>query len=194
MKVPAPTPTLVPTAPISILVMMGRWELSDSDQQQLLQMAQADPVEEVILLGKMEEELPPILQHEPRLRQFQVNSCTPSLMAEAGAFEARAEVLLVLKTVSCLNRQALDGILLALKEGYEFGGLIRERNRWQTSLLKMGTAYCRGLFWFGFSHAYFMSKRVFYQSGGFKQNGKLVSFRELLCKQEQLSPYKFIIY
>ena len=88
----------------------------------------------------------------------------------------------------------LNAIPLAVAKGYEFGGLIAGSNRWWKGLMKLTTAYCSGLCWFRFSQGYFVSRKVYHQSGGFKYNGQTIPFFELLSKQRKLSPYTFLFF
>jgi hypothetical protein len=182
------------TAPaaLSVVVLVRHWPLSDSYQQQLLALAQLEVVHELILVGKQMQELPPLLIKEPKLRSFQLNSDSSFLMAEAGAFEAAADVLVILQQGVKLSAQMLQKIPLTVAEGYEFGGLIAQRNRWWTGILKLATASCKGLCWFRLSQGYFASRKIYHHSGGFKQDGRMISFFELLCKQQKLSPYTFL--
>lgn len=190
-----PAPKNDPATSLSVMVLVDHWPLKERYQDQLLELAQAGAVQELILLSKqLPEQLPPQLEKEPKLRHFQLSSDSLSLMAEAGVFEACADVLLLLKQGVSLPTQALQAIKEAEAEGFHFGGLIRKRNSWWVSFLKMATVYCKGLFWFRFSQGYFVSRKVYHQSGGFKHNGKLRSFFELLCKQQQLSSYTFILF
>lgn len=181
-------------ATLSMVVLARHWPLSDSYQQKLLTLVHLEVVYELILVGKQMQELPPLLIKEPKLRSFQLNSDSPFLMAEAGAFEAAADVLVILKQGVNLSAQMLQKIPLAVAKGYEFGGLIARSNRWWTGFLKLATAHYKGLFWFRLSQGYFVSRKVYYQSGGFKYNGKLLSFFQLLCKQQKLSSYTFLFF
>lgn len=198
MKAHAPyrhAPKDHPAFRLSVLILLSHWPLKESSQKQLLELAHAKTVQELILLSKqLPEQLPSQLEKEPKLRYFQLSSDSLSLMAEAGIFEACADVLLILKQDVSLPTQALQAIKEAEAEGFHFGGLIRKRNSWWMSFLKMATVYCKSLFWFRFSQGYFVSRKVYHQSGGFKHNGKLRSFFELLCRQQQLSSYTFILF
>ena len=179
---------------ISVLVLISNWQMPESYQQQLKEVARSADVLEIILVGKQAENIPPLLKEEPKMRHFQISCCSPSLMAEAGAFEASAEVLVILKQGVILPARALGEIPQAITEGCLFGGFIKSKNRWSAAFLKMAAVKCKGLFWFKITDAYFMSRQVYHHSGGFKHDGKLASFSELLCKQRQLSPYKFIFF
>lgn len=179
-------------ATLSVVVLARHWPLSDSYQQQLLALAHLEVVHELILVGKQMQELPPLLIKDPKLRSFQLDSDSPFLMAEAGAFEAAADVLVILKQGVHLSGQMLQKIPLAVAKGYEFGGLIARSNRLWTGFLKLATAYCKGVFWFRLSQGYFVSRKVYHHSGGFKQDGRMISFFELLCKQQKLSRYTFL--
>ena len=95
-------------ATLSVLVPISYWPLSDSYQQQLLALVQVEVVYELILIGKQVQELLPPLIKEPKVRFFQLNSGSPTLMAEAGAFEAGADVLVILKLrrkAACTNAE-----------------------------------------------------------------------------------------
>lgn len=157
-------------------------------------MARIGMVEEVILIGSRIAEFPDLLKKEPKLRIYQLSYDSFPLMAEAGAFEASAETLVILKQGTLLAEKTLNEIPQTISGGFEFGGLIKSKNRWSAAFLKMAAVKCKGLFWFKITEGYFMSRQVYHHSGGFKHDGKLVSFSDLLCKQQQLSPYKFIFF
>ncbi len=192
MKKQVTTQDCTASTSVSLVVLIRHWPLSIPYQQQLLAMANIVEVHELILVGKHIRELPIVLSNEPKLRSFQLHTSAYFLMAEVGAFEATADVLVILKQGVNLSAQMLQKIPFIVTKGYAFGGLISLRYRWWTSFLKQATIYCKGLFWFRLSQGYFVSRKVYYQSGGFKNNGKLLSFFELLCKQEKLSNYTFL--
>jgi hypothetical protein len=180
---------------ISVLVLLSHCPLTERYQKQLQALARAETVQELILLSKqLPDQLSPHLKKEPKLRHLQLHSDSLSLMAEAGVFEACADVLLILKQDVSLSAPDLQAIIEPEAEGYGFGGLIRKRNSCWAGFLKMATVHCKGLFWFRLSQGYFVSRKVYHQSGGFKHNGRLRSFFELLCRQQKLSSYTFIIY
>lgn len=181
-------------ATISVLVLIRYWTLSESDQQQLLTLARLKEVHELILLGKQMQELAPALIKEPKLRFFQFTSGSPSLMAEAGAFEADADVLVILKQGISLSAKMLQKIPLAVANGYEFGGLVARGKPWWIGFLKLATVYCKGLGWFRLCQGYFVTRKVYHRSGGFKNDGLSISFLELLKKQQRLSPYTFLFF
>jgi hypothetical protein len=189
-----PAPKDSPVSSMSVLVLVSHWPLTERYQEQLKALAQADVVQELILFGKEVQELPLSLAGEAKLRSYQLPSASLPLMTEAAAFEARAEVLLVLKQGVSLPEQTLQAIPPAVAKGYYFGGLIGRRNRWWFSFLKVATIYCKGLFWFHLCKGYFVSRKVYHHSGGFKQNGRLISFSELLCRQKKLSRYTYIFF
>lgn len=190
-----PAPQSSPATSLSLLVLVSHWPLEKPYQEQLSVLMQAEDVRELILLSKqLPERLLPQLAKEPKLRYFQLSSGSFPLMAEAGAFEAAADVLVILKQDVSLPEQALQTIREAGVDGVHFGGLIRKRNRLLERVLEMVTVYCKGLFWFRFCQGYFVSRQVYHQSGGFKQNGRLLSFFELLCRQQKLSSYTFILF
>lgn len=187
------TPSKPPeSASLSVLVLIRHWPLSNIYQQQLLVLSRLKGLHELILVGKQKHGLPAELEQEPKIRFFQLNSASPALMAEAAAFEANADVLVILKQGVSLPAQMLQTIPLAIAQGYEFGGLLTGSRRWWTGLLKLATIHCKGLFWFRLSQGYFVSQKVFHNSGGFKYNGRLISFFELLCKQQKLARYTFL--
>lgn len=179
-------------ATISVLVLVPQWPLSYRYQQQLLILAQFEVVHELILPVNQRQELPPLLKKEPKLRSFQLTSDSFSHMAEAGAFEADADALLILKQDLELSAKMLQEIPLAISRGFEFGGLIKGSKRWWSGLLKLATYYCKGLCWFHLCQGYFMSRKIYHHSGGFKEDGRLISFFELLCKQQKISSYTFL--
>lgn len=183
---------MINKARISVLVLISTCQWPESYQKQLLEIAHAADVLEIILVGIQVQELPLLLKKEPKLRHFQICCDSPLLMTEAAAFEARAEVLVILKQGVILTATALEEIPLAVIEGCLFGGFIKSKNRWNAALLKLAAVKCKGLFWFKLTAGYFMSRQVYHHAGGFKQDGRLISFSELFCKQQQLSPYKFI--
>lgn len=184
----------LPSTGLSILVLVSNWKLSEDYQAQLVAMAKVRMVEEVIMVGSQVEDFPALLRQESKIRPFQLHSGPLPLMAEAGAFEARGDILVILKQEAILAEKTLQEISEAISEGYEFGGFLRKNHSWYTAFLKMATVKCKGLFWFHITHGYYMSQKVYQLSGGFKQNGKLSSFFDLLCRQQQISPYKFILF
>ena len=179
-------------ASLSVLVLIRHWPLSDSYQQQLLVLAHLEVVHELILVGKQIQDLPPQLIKESKIRSFQLTSGSLSMIAEAGAFEAEADVLVILKQSVNIFAKMLQKVPLAVGRGYEFGGLVAGRNRWWIGFLKMATVYCKGLCWFRLCQGYFVSRKIYHQSGGFKQNGRLISFSELLGKQQKISRFTFL--
>lgn len=182
------------TAPLSVLVLINSWPLAEDYQAQLLSIAQVAVVQELILVGKQVQELPSMLAGESKLRSYELNSGSLSLMAEAAAFEAGAEVLVILEQDVILPQQALQAIPQAIADGCHFGGLIPARSRWWWGFLKIATVSCKGLFWFRLIHGYFVSRKIYHHSGGFKQDGQLITFSKLLCKQKRLSRYTFLFY
>lgn len=176
------------------MVLINNWQLPENYQKKLLEIAHAADVFEIILVGNKSHEVPSLLKKEPKIRHCQVCGDSPLLMAEAAAFEASAEVLVILKQGVMLTAQAIREIPLAIIEGYLFGGFIKSKSRWSAALLKIATIKCKGFFWFRITKGYFMSRQVYHHAGGFKQNGRLISFSELLCKQQKLSPYKLIVF
>lgn len=187
-------PKATPTATISLLVLISRWPLSEGYQAQLKVLAQTAVVQELILVGKEVQELPLLLAGEAKLRTYQLNSGSLPLMTEAAAFEAGAEVLVILEQGVSLPEQALQAIPGAIAAGYFFGGLIRGRTRWWCGFLEKATVYCKCLLWFRLIQGYFISKKVYHHSGGFKQDGRLITFSQLLCKQKKLSRYTFLFF
>lgn len=184
-----------PATSISILLPVGHWPLKESYQEMLKELAQTEAVLEIILLSKkLPEQLLPQLVKESKLRYFQLDSGSLNLMTEAGAFEAVADVLVILKQEVRLPAQALQRIREAVAQGYHFGGLIGKRNRWWVGFLKIATAYCKGLLWFRLCQGFFVDRKLYHQSGGFKQDGRLISFFELLCRQQRLSRYTFLFF
>jgi hypothetical protein len=92
-----PSPKDSPVSSMSVLVLVSHWPLTERYQKQLKALAQVDVVQELILFGKEVQELPLSLAGELKLRSYQLPSASLPLMTEAAAFEAGAEVLLVLK-------------------------------------------------------------------------------------------------
>lgn len=76
-------------------------------QHQSVAIAGVKEVQEVFLIGKHAQELPELLNNELKLKYFQITSVSLPLMAEAGVFEAQAEVLVLLKQGVCLHAQTL---------------------------------------------------------------------------------------
>jgi hypothetical protein len=193
-----PSQALIPKAPpaatISVLVLMRHWLLSQSEQEQLLGLTQLGVVKELILVGKDVQILPASLSGQEKLRCLQLNSSSQALLTEAGAFEAGAEVLVILKQGVSLPELTLQSVTAAVAGGCHFGGFIPHSKRWWAGLLNGVIMHCKGLCWFRLSRGYFVSRRVYHHSGGFKNDGRLISFFELLCRQEKLSRYTFIFY
>ena len=188
------TPKATSTVTISVLVLISRWPLAEDYQTQLIALAQVAVVQELILVGKQVQELPSLLAGEAKLRCYQLDSGSLPLMIEAGAVEAGAEVLVILEQDVILPLQALQVIPQAIEAGCHFGGLIRGGSRWWWGFLKKVTVCCKGLFWFRHVQGYFVSKKFYHHSGGFKQDGRLITFSQLLCKQKKLSRYTFLIF
>lgn len=138
--------------------------------------------------------LPATLAGQEKLRCLQLNSRSQALLTEAGAFEAGAEVLVILKQGVSLPELSLQSITAAVAGGCHFGGFIPRSKRWWAGMLKSVIIHCKVLFWFRLSKGYFVSRRVYHHSGGFKNDGRLISFFELLCRQEKLSRYTFLFY
>ncbi len=105
------------TATLSVLVLIRRWLLAEEYQAQLKALARVPVVQELILVGKQVQELPVLLASEAKLRSYQLHSDSLSLMVEAAAFEAGAEVLVILEQDVILPQQALLAIPQALEEG-----------------------------------------------------------------------------
>jgi hypothetical protein len=197
MKKQTPSPSVsmpAHTASLSVLVLMHHWRLSAGEQQQLLALAQCGLVQELILVGREVQELPAGLAGQEKLRCFQLDSSSQALLTEAGAFEAGAEVLVILQQGIGLPEPALHAVGAAVAGGCHFGGFIPRSRRWWAGLLKSATVHCKGLFWFHLTRGYFVSRKVYHHSGGFKNDGRLISFFELLCRQEKLSRYTFLFY
>jgi hypothetical protein len=115
------------TATLSVLVLIRRWPLAEEYQAQLIALARLAVVQELILVGKQVQELPVLLAVEAKLHSYQLYSGSLPLMAEVAAFEAGAEVLVILEQDVLLPLQALQAIPQAIAAGCYFGGLIRAR-------------------------------------------------------------------
>lgn len=61
-------------------------------------------------------------------------------------------------------------------------------------MLKKTIMSVKGLAWFWLSRGYFVSRKLYQLSGGFKYDGKEISFYKLLSKQEKRSRYSFLFY
>lgn len=131
--------------------------IKESYQEKLKELAQTEAVLEIILLSKkLPEQLLPQLVKESKLRYFQLDSGSLNLMTEAGAFEAVADLLVVLKQGVNLPAQALLTIPMAVAQGYHFGGLIGKRNHWWVGFLEIADVYCKGLLWFRLYQGFFV--------------------------------------
>lgn len=183
-----------PSASLSVLVLISSWPLEEAYQAQLKTLAQNAVVQELILVGEYVQELPLLLAGEAKLRSYTLNSGSLSLMAEAAAFEAGAEVLVILEQNVILPPKTLQTIPATIAEGCQFGGLIQGRSRWWRGLLRGATVYCKCLLWFRLIQGYFVSRTIYHHSGGFKQDGRLITFSQLLCKQKKLSRYTFLFF
>ena len=179
---------------ISLLVLIRQWQLPLYYQQQLLSLAQSQSVQEVVLVGKGSCGLPALLAEHPKFRCCYTQGRSFSLMADAGAFEARGEVLLIFEQGITPSLQVLGDIPGAFAGGYQFGGLIQKRNLLWSLCLQLATRYFPGLYWFRLSQVYFVCRKMYHYSGGFKQDGLLVSFQELLSRQQKLSSFTFLFY
>jgi hypothetical protein len=153
------------TATLSVLVLIRRWSLAEDYQAQLIALARVAVVHELILVGKQVQELPLLLAGEAKLRSYQLHSDSLPLRAEAAAFEAGAEVLVMLELDVILPLQALQAIPQTIEDGCYFGGLIRAHSRWWWGFLKRATISCKGLFWFRLIQGYFVSRKVYHHSG-----------------------------
>ena len=180
---------------LSVLMLIQcPWRFTGRDQLQLLKIARLAVVKELIMVGKQLPKLSFQLEKEAKLRFFKLDSESLPLQAEAGAFEACADILVYLQQGVKLKEHFLLQVPLAVAEGFQFGGLIISRNRCWAHVLKVSCTLCKGLFWFRKSQGYFVSRKVFHQSGGFKHNGQLIPFLELLSKQQKLSSYTFLFW
>lgn len=194
MKDQTPSTGDTSSTSLSVLVLISHWPLSEKYQQQLLTFARAEEVQELILIGKGMQELPFLLTREPKLRLYRLSSGSVSFMAEAGAFEADADVLVILKQGVSLPGKTLRAIMKVIAAGCHFGGLIGRRNRCWLGLLKKAARSYKGLYWFRLCQGYFVSRKTYHHSGGFKHNGKWISFFELLARQQKISPHTFLFF
>lgn len=177
-----------------VLVLITNPRLPQKYQHQLLAIARVKEVQEVILVGKHPQELLQLLANEPKLKYFQITFGSLSLMAEAGVFEAQADVLVLLKQGVWLHGHTLRKVLREVASGCHFGGLIPCGKSWWFSMLKNTVVSVRLLVWFRLSKGYFVRRKLYQLSGGFKYDGKEISFYKLLRKQEKLSRYSFLFY
>lgn len=194
MKAPPLSSDLFSPTSICVLVLITNLPLPQKYQHQLTAIARVKEVQEVILVGKHPQELPQLLANEPKFKYFQFPLGSLSHMAEAGVFEAQADVLVLLKQGVWLQGQTFREILHEVASGCHFGGLIPgNKNRW-FSVLKHTLMSVKVLAWFRLSRGYFVSRKLYQLSGGFKYDGKEISFYRLLSKQEKRSHYSFLFY
>jgi hypothetical protein len=182
------------TASISVLVLIRNWALTTREQKQLQLLAQVQQVQELILVGRQVQALSEPLANEAKVRCYGLNSSSTSLQTEAGAFEAVADVLVILHQGVGLPGPVLLAAARAVEAGCCFGGFIPAQQHWRAWILKKLTFYCRGLFWFRLTKGYFMCRKMYHHAGGLKHDGRLLSFFELLCRQKKLSRYTFLFY
>lgn len=194
METPALSSDLFSPTSMCVLVLITNPQLPNKYQHQLLAFTRVKEVQQVILVGKHPQELPQLLANEPKLKYCQIPLGSLSLMAEAGAFEAQADVLVLLKQGVWLQGQTLREICCLVASGYHFGGLIPGGKPWWFSVLKKTIMPVKGLAWFRLSRGYFVSRKLYQLSGGFKYDGKEISFYKLLSKQEKRSRYSFLFY
>ncbi|WP_373496630.1 hypothetical protein [Aquiflexum sp.] len=142
-----------------------------------------EQLEEIIIINGFEDSNLIKLAEKSHARLYVFKNSDHKLKAEAGAFEAKGEILYFIKPGYFPPKDFAERIICAVKLKNELGSLYHP---WIAGICKFcnQTWMDRMVIFFSPMTNFFIRKKVFYRSGGLKYDGKTSSFREFIQNRE----------
>jgi len=140
-------------------------------------------LEEIIIIKGFEDGNLVKLAEKAHARLYLFKNSNHKLKAEAGAFEAKGEILYFIKPGYFPPKDFAERILCAVKLKNELGSIYHP---WIAGICKFcNQAWMdRVVIFFSPMTNFFIRKNIFYRSGGLKFEGKTSSFHEFIQKRE----------
>ena len=142
-----------------------------------------EELDDIIIINGFENSNLVKLAKKANARLYVFKNSDLKLKAEAGAFEAKGEILYFIKPDYFPPKDFVDRITRAVKLKNDLGSLYHP---WIAFICKFfGLPWMdRMVIWLSPMTNFFIRKNIFYRSGGLKYDGKTSSFYEFIQKSE----------